>query len=130
MTETSVNKAQLRAIAPQFVVADVVKAAEYYRDVLGFQILGYFLDPPVFAIVSRDGVELQFGKSDQGVVSPNVRRRRGGLDAYLWVTDVDTLHEEFKAQGANIIEGPVDQVYGSREIVVEDCYGYRLAFAT
>jgi len=32
--------AKLTQIAPQFVVPDVVKAAEYYRDFLGFKILG------------------------------------------------------------------------------------------
>lgn len=130
MTESPVNKAELRAIVPQFVVEDVVKAADYYRDVLGFQIMGYFGDPPIFAIVSRDAVELHFGKADPSGVSPNVTRRCGAVDAYVWVTDVDALYEELKAMGANIIEGPVDQEYGSREIVVEDCYGYRLAFAT
>jgi hypothetical protein len=41
-------------------VPDVVTAAEYYRDVLGFRILGYFLDPPVYAIVARDSVEIHF----------------------------------------------------------------------
>jgi hypothetical protein len=40
-------------IVPQFVVPDVVRTAEYYRDVLGFTILGYFLDPPVYAMVRR-----------------------------------------------------------------------------
>jgi len=33
-------------ISPQFVVADVVVAAEYYRGVFRFCIFGYFLDPP------------------------------------------------------------------------------------
>jgi catechol 2,3-dioxygenase-like lactoylglutathione lyase family enzyme len=36
-------------VSPQFIVPDVTSAAEYYRDVLGFRILGYFQDPPVFA---------------------------------------------------------------------------------
>jgi hypothetical protein len=39
--------ARLKKVAPQFIVPDVVAAAEYYRDKLGFQILGYFLEPPV-----------------------------------------------------------------------------------
>ena len=42
-------------IAPEFLVADVIKAAEHYRDKLGFRIVGYFFaDPPVFAMVGRD----------------------------------------------------------------------------
>lgn len=34
-------------IAPEFLVPNVKEAAEYYRDVLGFEINSYFLDPPV-----------------------------------------------------------------------------------
>jgi hypothetical protein len=63
---------ECRMISPQFVVPDVVVAAEYYRRVLGFRILGYFLDPPVFAIVARDSVEIQFGRADgETPPSPN-----------------------------------------------------------
>ena len=46
--------ARLTMISPEFIVADVVAAAEYYRDVFGFKSLGYFLDPPVYAMVGRD----------------------------------------------------------------------------
>jgi catechol 2,3-dioxygenase-like lactoylglutathione lyase family enzyme len=35
-------------------VPDVVATAEFYRDKLGFELLGYFLDPPVYAMVRRD----------------------------------------------------------------------------
>ena len=44
--------AKCKAICPHFVVPDVVASAEHYRDVLGFKIMGYWLDPPVFAIVA------------------------------------------------------------------------------
>jgi hypothetical protein len=86
-------------ISPQLVVPDVVRAAEYYRGVLGFRILGYFLDPPVFAIVARDSVEIQFGRADaERPPLPNWSRRQGGLDAYIWANDLDSLHRELKAQ--------------------------------
>jgi hypothetical protein len=62
MPEMKVNpEVRLTTISPQFVVPDVM-AAEYYRDVPGFRILGYFLDPPIFAMVARDTVEIHFGK--------------------------------------------------------------------
>ena len=38
---------KLTGIAPQFVVPNVVGTAEYYRDKLGFEILGFFAEPPV-----------------------------------------------------------------------------------
>jgi predicted enzyme related to lactoylglutathione lyase len=116
-----------KAIAPQFAVPDVIKAAEYYRDVLGFEILGYFLDPPVYAIVRHQEVQIHFGKSDTKPVS-NANKRDAGLNAYIWVDDVDTLAQELTVRGANIVDGPVDRVYGRREIVVSDCFGYHLAF--
>lgn len=123
--------AKLTAICPNFVVPDVVAAADYYRDVLGFKILGYFLDPPVFAMVARDGVEIHFGKIDQGAdTSPNEERRRGlGTDAYIWVNDLDALHEELKQRGAKIIDGPVVRVCKCYELTVKDLNGFQLVFS-
>ena len=109
---------------------DVVEAAEYYRDVFGFKILGYYWDPPVFAMVGRDDVVIQFGRIDRGqTVSPNRARRDEALDAYIWVSDLDALHAELKDRGARIIEGPVMRVYKCREMVIEDNCGFHLAFA-
>jgi hypothetical protein len=45
--------AKFDAIAPSFLVKDVVRAAGYYRDKMGFEISPYFGDPPVFTIVRR-----------------------------------------------------------------------------
>ena len=87
------NQAQLKSIAPQFTVPDVIAAAEYYRDILGFRILGYFGQPPVFSIVARDGVEIQLGRSDPTAgPAHNSVQREDGLDAYVWVSDVDSLY--------------------------------------
>ena len=121
---------RLKMVNPQFVVPDVVAAAEHYRDVFGFKILGYFLDPPVFAMVARDDVEIQFGKTDTGATaSPNCTRSKLGLDAYIWVNDLDTLFAELKDRGAKILETPVLRIYKCYEMVVEDNFGYRLAFS-
>ena len=120
---------QCRMISPQFVVPDVVTAAEYYRDVLGFRIRGYFLDPPIYAIVARDSVEIHFGKADTGTAaSPNTQRREGSIDAYIWVNDLDPLYAELKERGAKIVKPPVTQVYKCYEMIVEDALRFRLAF--
>jgi catechol 2,3-dioxygenase-like lactoylglutathione lyase family enzyme len=123
------------AAVPQFAVPDLVRTAEYYRDVLGFQIAGYWDGervslvpdtPPVFAIVWRDQVQLFFNRADQ----PDVRTGRvaGAPDAYLRVTGIDALAEELRRRGADILDGPEDRVYGQRELVVTDCNGLILAF--
>jgi len=40
-------------VAPQFTVPDVVAAASYYCDILGFENRGFFGDPP-----TRDGTKI------------------------------------------------------------------------
>ncbi len=123
-------KAKCKSVSPHFVVPDVVASAEHYRDVLGFKILSYFLDPPVFAVVARDDVVIHFGKSDDGALpSPNVTRRSIAIDAYIWVNDLDALHAELQGRGAKILEPPVLRVYKCYEMVVEDNFGFRLCFS-
>ena len=119
----------LTGLAPQFVVPDVVKTAEYYRDKLGFEILGYFAEPPVYAMVRRDSAELHFGKADGATVQMNEMVRRGlGTDAYIFVTDVNALFEEFSSRGVEIVEGPIKRIYECTEITVKDCNGFQLVF--
>ena len=123
------QKATLKQVAPQFVVTDVVRTAEYYRDTLGFEILGYFADPPVYAMVRRDGVELHFGKADGDEIKVNGSVRKGlGTDAYIFVDDVNILYKELVAAGADVIEGPIRRVYDCVEITVKDCNGFQLVF--
>lgn len=121
---------KLKKIAPQFVVPDVVKTAEYYRDQLGFNILGYFADPPVYAMVARDEVEIHFGKADGSRTQVNESVRKGlGSDAYIWVSDIDQLFEELSGKNVEILEGPVKRIYESTEVVIKDCNGFQLVFA-
>jgi len=122
------ERAKFKRLAPRIVVNDVVATAEYYRDVLGFNILGYWAEPPVYAMVARDGVEIHFGKSDPAGTS-NSTIRNGSFDVYIWVSDIAAVFNEFTTSGAEILEGPVKRVYESTEVVVKDCNGFVLTFA-
>jgi hypothetical protein len=121
---------KFKRIAPQIVVPDVVSTAEYYRDELGFKILGYFADPPVFAMVERGDVEIHFGKADEGSsVQVNETLRRGlGNDLYIWVSDIDSMFDELSTKNVQILEGPVRRVYDCVEIVIKDCNGFQIVF--
>ena len=129
MTPETARSVQFKSIAPSFVVDDVVSTAEYYRDVLGFQILGYFADPPVFAMAGRGGVEIHFGKADAEPQRSNLELRAISSDAYNWVDDVEALFQELKASGADIIEGPTRRIYDCVEMEVRDCNGFKLVFS-
>jgi catechol 2,3-dioxygenase-like lactoylglutathione lyase family enzyme len=123
-------KARFYRADPHFVVPDVVAAAEYYRDVFGFRVMGVYFEPPTFAMVERDNVVIQFGRVDPNeTVAPNRKRRDEALDAYIWVSDVDALFAELKEKGAKILEGPVLRFYKCYELVVEDSNGFCLVFA-
>ena len=123
------ERPHLERIAPQLVVRDVVMTAEYYRDILGFRILGYFLDPPVYAMVERDGIQLHFGQADgPGVQLSNVPLRKVGFDLYIWTDDVESLCQEFRDRGVPIARELTDRVYGNREFSIEDCNGFMLTF--
>jgi len=116
-------------LAPQFVVPDVVATAEYYRDKLGFEIRGYFLDPPVFAIVRRGAAEIHLGKADGEKIQTNEQVRRGlGTDAYIFVSDINALFEELTANGVEIVEGPIKRPYNCLEITIKDCNCFQLVF--
>jgi catechol 2,3-dioxygenase-like lactoylglutathione lyase family enzyme len=126
VTAIAAGSVRFAGAVPQFTVRDVVRTAEYYRDVLGFRIVGYWRTPPTFAIVQRDQVELFFNRADQSDVRTG--RAAGAYDAFLHVTGVDALAEELKARGARVFEGPVSRVYGQRELVVRDLNGLILCF--
>lgn len=107
-------------------VPDVVKAAEYYRDVFGFEISGYFGEPPVFGIVWRDHVEVFFSKSRTDELKRTATM--GGLDAYVRVRGVRQLAVELEEKKADIVEGLTTRSYNQLELVVRDCYGYVVCF--
>jgi len=120
---------RIGGIAPEFLVADVTKAAEHYRDKLGFRIVGYFFeDPPVFAMVGRDDriIMLSLAQSSRG--GSNHSHKREAIDAYLWVDDVDALYSELQQSGADIIMPPTLRIYAMKEIEVRDLDGYVLYF--
>lgn len=120
--------------SPVLGVRNVRQAAEYYRDVLGFNldpIDGVFqpsaAEPGgVYAIVKRPGVLIHF-QIRRGEL-PERERPAFERDVYLYVDDLDGLHADLQRRGAKILAGPHLAPHGIREIVVEDLNGYRLAF--
>ena len=119
---------QMRGVAPVFLVRDVVRAAAYYADALGFRAPRMWGDPPHFCIAARDRLEVMLNQVLPGdVIHPNAEHNER-FDAYFWVRDADALCAEFKANGADIVCEPEDFAYGMREFQVRDVDGHLLAF--
>lgn len=120
------EKAKLIGIAPQLLVRNVKATAEFYRDVLGFTIIGLVSNPPVYSMVQRDGYQVHFAKSDAENIKANKDYHSANHDFIIWVPEIDSFFYELKAKNATIIEGIVKRAYGSREFVIEDCDGHRI----
>jgi uncharacterized glyoxalase superfamily protein PhnB len=110
-------------IAPYLLVEDVVRAAEFYRDALGFSLDRTWGTPPFLAAVHRDGVRILLGNRGDGGGTP---WRQAVV--YITVEDVDALCREYRGRGVKIVRAPETANYGMREFVIEDGSGYLLCF--
>jgi uncharacterized glyoxalase superfamily protein PhnB len=125
---TTPGNVRLLRCAPYFPVPDVQKAARYYESTFGFTTNYAAGDPPQFAIVSRDGLDLMLKRVPEASrIVPN--EVQGGTgDAFFWVSDADALCAELKAKSAQIVYGPIIQEYQMKEFAVRDLNGYVLGF--
>ncbi len=119
--------AMIRQIAPQFFTTDLPATLAYYRDNLGFECLGTWDDPPVYAIVARDEHRIHFRLADPPTPNPD-KYADELLDAYLFVENADALYAEYAARGVEFTRALGDTPWRSREFVVKDCDGRLLAF--
>lgn len=114
--------------APFLLVDDVVKAAEYYRDKLGFELGRYFGSPPGFVIVRRNTARVMLRQtSSHPALHSNVTKLADALDLYVWVSDVTALADELRNRGATITGEP-ELEDGRREMFVRDLDGYLICF--
>jgi len=103
---------------PELPVADVERAQQHYRDVLGFEI--GWLDP-----------SKEIGAVSRGNVAVFFRQRKapfGPAVHWVFAEDIDALYHELKSLGANIVETLEKKPWGLRQFTVEDLDGNRFYF--
>ena len=88
----------IRQIAPQFFTTDIPATLAYYKDTLGFECLGTWQDPPVYAIVARDQHAIHFRCAEPPTANP-AKYEDELLDAFLFVEDADALYSEYASRG-------------------------------
>jgi uncharacterized glyoxalase superfamily protein PhnB len=117
----------IRQIAPQFFTTNIPDSVAYYKEKLGFECLGTWQDPPVYAIVARDWQKIHFRCAAPPTPNPN-KYADELLDAYLNVEDADALYAEYAGNGVEFTRRLANMPWRSREFVVKDCDGRLLAF--
>lgn len=98
---------------------DIGRSLDYYMDVLGFKDQWTWGDPPDFAGISKDEVEIFFCLRGQG--SP-------GTWLSIMVDDVDEYYESIRSKGAKILASPETYEWNMREMLVEDPDGHKIRF--
>lgn len=99
---TSHAGGSLRGAATVFVVRDVSRAVEHYRDALGFRTEFAYGEPVFYAGMERDAVLIHLQAAGE------TARQPGQGAVYIFVTDVDALYRELKSRGASVLKEPRD----------------------
>ena len=102
---------------PVIQVSGSVAAEKFYCNALGFTLLSSWRpdesrDDPRYMTLARDGAQLHVHSFQSGTA--------GAAAAYLFVDDVDSLYRELTSRGVAVSGPPIDQTWGTREIVVRD----------
>jgi catechol 2,3-dioxygenase-like lactoylglutathione lyase family enzyme len=143
---------QFHGIQPLLPVADVTRAARYFRDVLGFELDFIAGEPPSYARVKHvprcdgpaDAVPCRQPLAQAGTLaSPGdgapvyirlwqcnareTRQWRGEIVIHVG-HDVDGLHDAYRQRGVEVIEPPTSQPWGLREFAIREPDGHVLRF--
>ena len=110
--------------ATVFVVTDVAKSIEHYRDGLGFAVTFEWGTPTSYVCLCRDEVALHL------LSSSRTSRLAGNGAIYVFVRDVDAVYAELAARGARIVKPPQNYDYGMRDFDLNDLDGNQLTFGT
>jgi catechol 2,3-dioxygenase-like lactoylglutathione lyase family enzyme len=119
MTGSASTFVECEQVHAGLAVTDIGAAVEFYTKRLGFAAAFTWGDPPTFAGVNLDKVQMFLRKA-----TPDPK----GCTVYFLVGDADQLYEFHRAQGVDIAEPIADRPYGIRDYVVRDLYGYCLSF--
>ena len=102
---------------PVIQVSGSIAAREFYCNGLGFTLLSSWRpdetkDDPRYMTLARDAARLHVHSFQSGTV--------GAGAVYVFVDNVDALYEELLSSGVSVSGPPIEQTWGTREIVVRD----------
>lgn len=120
--------ANLTAQASILIVKDPAHSANWYKDKLGFSIMGLWGDPVHTAIIDRNGQRIMFYKGHEKQIKPLWKIVEKTSNIYFWVDDVETIYQEFIASGATIDFTLYTTPWGTKEFGINDPDEYDITF--
>ncbi len=100
-------------------VRDLAAGIAFYTEKLGFELGFTWGDPPTFAGVNLDDIQIFLEEAEP---------EPGGGALYFAVGDADELFEFHRANGVDVVAEPEDHPYGIRGYTIRDLHGHLLHF--
>ena len=123
----------MNKLTPNMMVEDVNQTVDFYRDVLGFNLVMTVPDSGRFdwALVQHDEVEVMFQARASLTDEVPVLKDKplgGALTFFIDTDNVEALYEQVRSR-VTIVQDLHDTFYGTREFAMQDCNGFILTFA-
>jgi uncharacterized glyoxalase superfamily protein PhnB len=112
---------------PVIGTADVPKTISYFERTLGFQKQWAWGDPPTYAGVRAGGALLYI--SSDAALAAAIQERKLTPDIFLWVTDIERVYAQHRANGAEIAEELATRPWGAHQYAIRELNGYLLKIA-
>jgi PhnB protein len=119
-------------VTPHLAIEGSAEAVEFYKSLLGAD--------ERMRMALPDGTvahaELQLGDSvlmlaEASPADPGPKALGGSpITLFVYVDDVDAVHDRAVARGATSVAAPENHFYGDRVATIEDPYGHRWNLAT
>lgn len=111
---------------PRYVIAvqDLERSAQFYREVLGFEVRE--VGDPGWRFYLKDDCFIMAGECPDAL-SPNDLGDHSYF-AYLEVDDIDRLYETVIAKNATVMKNLRDEPWGMREFGIRTIDGHRIMF--
>ena len=120
----------LKSAIPVLLVRDVKVCANFFQEKLGFEIDFLHGMPPFYGAVSRDGACLHIRYVRQPVFAQAAAEEGSLICAFLEVSNVQALFEEFKVRNVEFAQKPTKQAWGGTDFHVRDPDGNVICFVT
>jgi predicted enzyme related to lactoylglutathione lyase len=114
-------EAKVLSVAPVLCVSAMKPAIDFFVDRLGFTLTGSAGDPPSWASLGRDGVEVMLACGDYPAPAQD-------WAAYFHVENIDALHADVVSRGVDIAAGLSDKPHKCREFEARMPDGRLIAF--
>lgn len=116
---------KIKTISAQFVVGDIERSLEFYKQKLGFAIDFQYGD--FYVGINKDGSSIHLKSGKSSTAERKNKRDHEDLDIVCSVSGIENLYEELLNRSIEIVQPLREMPYGT-EFYIADPDGYIIGF--